>query len=341
MELGQSTLREILTQTDAWAGALKQVNKLKQELCDLVQGTYRQIIFTGCGSTYYLSQAASSLYQQKTGLICTAVPGGELLMNPSTIYTGSNNLLFAISRSGSTSETVNSVRHFKEQQAGQVISISNYVESPLSKISDLALCIEQGQEMSIAQTRAFSSMYLAAVAVAMLASNSEDLLDEMERLPAIGKALIEKYRAQARLIGENLDIDRFYFLGSNHRYGLACEGSLKVKEMTLTHAEPFHFLEFRHGPISMVNDKTCIVGLLSDDKRAPEEKVLKEAREYGAQVVTLAEKDADISFRSGLTEIIRDVLYLPILQLTAFYRSIKKGLDPDKPKNLNAVVYLE
>ena len=67
--------------------------------------------------------------------------------------------------------------------------------------------------------------------------------------------------ALAQSIGADLDLDRFYFLGSGPRYGLACELSLKMKEMSLTHSEPFHFMEFRHGPMSMVTESTVIVGL--------------------------------------------------------------------------------
>lgn len=341
MEKGQFTREEIFTQHDAWVGALREVEERKKQICDIDFGNYRQIIFTGCGSTYYLALAAASVFQSQTGLFCVAVPGSELLLNPWAVYSGNDNLLFAISRSGSTSETVNAVKQFKDNQSGRVVSISTYHDRPLSEISDLALCIQEGQEQSIAQTRAFCSMYITAVAVAVVSSGKKDLFEEMKKLPDIGKALIQKNHDYAKQIGENLEFDRFYFLGSGHRYGIACEASLKMKEMTITHTEPFYCLEFRHGPISMVNDKTVVLGLLSDSWREYEEKVLGDTQELGACVVTLAENDADISFESKLTESIRNVLYLPMLQVMAFYRSIKKGIDPDKPKNLSAVVYLE
>jgi glucosamine--fructose-6-phosphate aminotransferase (isomerizing) len=98
----------------------------------------------------------------------------------------------------------------------------------------------------------------------------------MNKLPEIGKWLMGEGESFAKQIGENLDFDRFYFLGSGIRYGLACEVNLKMKEMTLTHSEPFHFLEFRHGPMSMVNENAVVVGMLSDTNRAHEAKVLSE-----------------------------------------------------------------
>src|SRR5687767_8006109 len=91
-----------------------------------------------------------------------------------------------------------------------------------------------------------------------------DLLDSMSALPEAGRRIIRDFESSAREIGGDFGCDRFYFLGSGIRYGLACETNLKMKEMTLTHSEPFHFLEFRHGPMSMVNSNAVVIGLLSE-----------------------------------------------------------------------------
>ena len=168
-----------------------------------------------------------------------------------------------------------------------------------------------------------------------------DLVESMDRLPEVGNSVIRNYKSFAKEVGENLNFDRFYFLGSGIRYGLACEVNLKMKEMTLTHSEPFHFLEFRHGPMSMVNQNAAVVGLLSDEHYAHEIKVLSEMRTLGGTSISLGEKDADIQFDSGIPENVRGVLYLPVLQLMAFYRSVAKGLNPDKPNHLTAVVQLD
>ncbi len=144
-----------------------------------------------------------------------------------------------------------------------------------------------------------------------------------------------------RAAGARPGIEKRIFLGSGPYYGLALEANLKMKEMAITHTEPFPFLEFRHGPISMVDENTVIVGLLSESYRAYEAGVLDDAKKLGACIVSLSERDANVSFDSALPEGIRNVLYLPPLQLMAFYRSIKKGFNPDRPRNLNSVVYLE
>jgi glucosamine--fructose-6-phosphate aminotransferase (isomerizing) len=331
-----ATYREIKSQPEAWAQAIEAARGVS--LLDARE--VQQVIFTGCGSTYYLSLAAAALYQELTGCAARAVPGGELLLNPRTVLTDQNTLLVAVSRSGTTTETVKAVEKFKAERGGEVIAVSTCDEA-LSRLADINIVIPKGQEESVAQTRSFASMYLALTAVCARMAGRGDLLDEMNRLPGIGDRLIGSGEPFAKQIGENLDFDRFYFLGSGIRYGLACEVSLKMKEMTLTHSEPFHFLEFRHGPMSMVNEKAVVVGMLSDVNRLHEARVLSEMRKLGATLAGLGEKDAEVEFRSGIPESLHGALYLPVLQLMAFHRSLAKGLNPDRPNHLTAVVKLD
>jgi glucosamine--fructose-6-phosphate aminotransferase (isomerizing) len=331
-----ATYREIKSQTEAWQNALDVANAA---LLPEAAG-YEQVIFTGCGSTYYLSLAAASLYQELTGRAARAAPASELLLNPQTVLRDSSpQLLVAISRSGTTTETLKVVEKFKAEQRGDVIGITCY-EAALANLGDVSLVIPNGQEESVAQTRSFASMYVAATAFCARMAGRADLLDTMTKLPEIGNGLISNYESIAQGMGEKLNFDRFYFLGSGIRYGLACEVNLKMKEMTLTHSEPFHFLEFRHGPMSMVNEQAVVVGLLSESNISYEKAVLNEMQTLGGKTVALAESEAEISFESHIPESVRGVLYLPILQLMSFYRSLAKGLNPDRPKNLTAVVRL-
>ena len=333
------TYNEIRTQTEAWTQALDVVHASDSPKA----GDYDQVIFIGCGSTYYLSLAAAALYTQLTGRPAQAISGGELLLNPQMVaaQTGSlRYLLIAISRSGTTTETIKAVEKFKAEKRGDVLVISNYDEV-LSRLADVNIVIDKGQEQSIAQTRSFASMYVAVTALCAKMAGRGDLVSAMAELPRIGNWVIGNYEEWAKRIGENLSFDRFYFLGSGIRYGLACEVNLKMKEMTLTHSEPFHFLEFRHGPMSMVGESTLVCGLLSTVNRQHEAKVLEEMEALGGTVSAVGEKEAEVSFESNIPEEVRGVLYLPVLQLMAFYRSLAKGLNPDRPNNLTAVVKLD
>jgi glucosamine--fructose-6-phosphate aminotransferase (isomerizing) len=343
MQPSYETLKEIQTQPDAWQEAVQvaiqhagQVEKLWRS------GGFAQAIFTGCGSTYYLSLAIASLFQQLTGFPTRAFPGSELLLYPASVYSKSGEtFLVAVSRSGSTSETIQAVKAFRQEKSGRVLVITNYPESPLAELGDLTLSLPEGQEKSVAQTRSFASMCVAATAVSAILGGRQDLMDEMVRLPGIGRRLLADYDALAHNWGSDLSLDRFYFLGSGPRYGLACEVNLKMKEMTLTHSEAFHFMEFRHGPMSMVTATAAVIGLLSDSNRAHEHAVLGEMRALGGRLLSVGESGVDVAFESQLPEEIRGVLYLPVIQMIAYQRSVAKGLNPDRPKNLSAVVKLE
>jgi glucosamine--fructose-6-phosphate aminotransferase (isomerizing) len=340
---GHFTYEEIISQPEAWAQAL--------EICKDLGGDFKrlwlkkpasQVLFTGCGSTYYLSLAAAALFTSLTGSCTRAIPAGDLYLYPQTyIPDGIPILLVAISRSGTTSETLAAVRRFRSTNSNPVACLTNHGDSPLAQESDLAIVIPAGQEKSVAQTRSFASMYIATTALAAQVAGHDDLQSVMAKLPQQGEKLIAASHSNIKPFAERLDLDRFYFLGSGPRYGLACETNLKMKEMTLTHSEPFHFLEFRHGPMSMVGGHTAVIGLRSSACARYEGAVLEDMAALGASVFVLAESDADVNFHSEIPAEVRNVLYLPPLQLMAYYRSMAKGLDPDQPQNLTAVVRLD
>ena len=339
---GEFTRAEITSQPETWAAALGVLSAQRADVtCLWQQGKYDQILFTGCGSTYFLSLAAASLLQELSGQAVRALPASELWLSPSSSYArAGKTLLVAVSRSGSTTETVRACEAFKRDGRGDLVTLSCYPDQPLAQLGALNIVLPAGQEDSIVQTRAFSTLYLGAVAMAALWTDNGTLFDELSGLPTAGRRVLNDSAELAHSIGTDMDFDRFYFLGSGPRYGLACEYALKMKEMSLTHSEPFHFLEFRHGPMSMVTENTVLVGLVSQTNRASELKVLAEMRDRGARIVTVGESDVEVEFRSGLNEAAHGVLYLPFAHLMGYERSMAKGLNPDQPHNLTAVIQL-
>ena len=211
---------------------------------------------------------------------------------------------------------------------------------PLAKCGDVNVILPSGQEQSIAQTRAFSTLFLSTLVLAYTANHQQKMVEEMNALPEIGCHLLENYEGLASDLGMDKKFDRFYFLGSGTRYGLACELNLKMKEMSLSFSEAFHFMEFRHGPKSMATDTALITGLVSNSQQGHELAVLEEMKVQGARILTIGEAEMDVSFHSHVSDPLRNMLYLPFGQLMAYHHAISKGLDPDKPKNLDAVVRL-
>jgi len=192
-------------------------------------------------------------------------------------------------------------------------------------------------------------MYILVQATAATMAGDGTFLARLNRLPQTLRVLSDQLGDLPRSLGADLDLERFFFLGGGPYYGLACEAMLKMKEMTLSYSEAFHPMEFRHGPMSMVNDQTLVIGFISDSAAMQEVRVLQDMSELGARTLAIVEDaqvfegwqpDHVIELRSGLDEWARGALYLPPLQRMAYHRAVAKGLNPDTPTNLEAVVRL-
>lgn len=339
MEPGYITRSEIFSQPQAWSAALEVVAARRQEIAGFQPASrYDHVLFTGCGSSYYLSLAAASLAQELTGCACRAFPASELWLYPRASYPKGRILLVAASRSGETGETLHACRRFLDEGRGDLLTLSCYADGSLARMGNLNVVLPSGREQSVVQTRAFTGLYLAAVALAVLWSGRSQWFDALSRLPGSGERLLQSYSPLAEEVGRDLTFDRFFWLGSGPRFGLACELSLKMMEMSLSFSEPFSFLEFRHGPKTMIAPSALTVGLLSQTNCRRETAVLEEIQNQGGKVLSIAEDGAAIRFESGLDEAVRNVLYLPVGQLVALERALGKGIDPDKPANLEPVV---
>ena len=122
-----------------------------------------------------------------------------------------------------------------------------------------------------------------------------------------------------------------------------------MKEMSLSVAEPYQFMEFRHGPMSLLDKEHLIVALLSDNMRDYEIGVLHDLKQRNAYVLVIAERDDGLSddfdkvfvLGSSLPERARGALYLPLIQLLAYYRAMSRGLNPDRPRNVIMAIRLD
>jgi glucosamine--fructose-6-phosphate aminotransferase (isomerizing) len=292
--------------------------------------------------------AAATTLTYWTHTPARALPASEVWLFPAVMPL-QRTLLLAVSRSGTTTETLRAAERCQRAGAGRVLAVTCYPESTLASQASFSLFAPDAREESVAQTRSFTSMLLLTQAVAGVLAGDTALASRLRRLPRALEGLMGRLEGLPGQIGRDLSIERFFFLGGGPLYGIACEAMLKTKEMSLSYAEAFHPLEFRHGPMSMVDDRTLVVGLVSDTGLAQELRVLQDMRALGARVLTIVEDvalledwepDYTIELRSGLDECERAAMYLPALQLTALHRSLAKGLDPDHPNNLAAVVNL-
>ncbi len=309
------------------------------------------LLFIGCGSTYYLSLTAAAV-ARSLGLVATGLPSSELWGEPDSLRglaaAPAQTVLVAVSRSGETSETLHAVELFRRQGGRAVVCVTCAPASRLAAASDLVLAIPDAQEQSMAQTRSFTSMLVVCRMLVAAIVGDGALAQRMTDLPALGRRVINENHAWAERTATNLSIQRFYFLGSGLCHGLAQECMLKMKEMSLSYSEAYHVLEFRHGPKSMLDGSSLVIGLLTDAVQERETAVLSDMRDLGGRSVAFVEAgtrdDCGPAFvlplASQRQQVDRLVLYLPTLQLLAYHRAIAKGLDPDLPRNLSAVITL-
>ena len=350
MSRGSFTLDEITSQPEVWESTLAGFSEGREALSSFLdQATFEQVLAIGCGSTHYLSMVAASLVTHHTGLPAYAMPSSQVWLFPDSVP-AKRTLLLPISRSGTTTETLLALKRFREVMEGTALTVTCYPEELLAVRSDYVLAAPDAQERSVAQTRSFASMLLLAEALAVHMGQDEDALRQMGSLPDTLDRLMRAYGDLVTRVGEDLSISRIFFLGNAPLYGIACEAMLKMKEMSITYVEPYHFLEFRHGPMSMVSSETLVVGFVSDSAGEQEVRVLRDMEQLGARTLAIVESrdtlegwqpDYLVELGSGLGEWVRVPLYLPLMQLMAFHRSMAKGLDPDNPQNLSAVIELD
>ncbi len=350
-ERGFHTFSEINSQPDVWAATLAEFQSLVPSFNRFwQQHSIKRIICTGCGSTYYLSLVAASLFQALNRLLAQARPASEVVLFPDIVQLGdASTLLVTISRSGETTETLDAVKTFRARAGGPVLAITCYGDSTLARQADFVLTASAAQEQSVAQTRSFSSMTVLVEALAGHLAGL-DVAMVLRTLPVVARRLLDEYRPLAQTLGETMALQRFFFLGTGFLYGMACEAMLKMKEMSLSYSEAFHTLEFRHGPMSMVDEHSLVIGLLSEDAQRHELAVLEQMQRAGAHVLALSEKETghtgvarwhEVVLGSELPAWARTVTYLPVLHLLAYHRAMANQQNPDQPARLDAVVMLK
>jgi glutamine---fructose-6-phosphate transaminase (isomerizing) len=335
--------REIRSQADAWTSAVDAVEASREAARSIVgSGTGRDVLFLGAGSSYYLGLSAAVTWGRH-GFAARALPSSEQLLHAGAYIRDVPPLVVAISRSGATTETLDAVRALRSA-GSPCIAISTDAASEIARSADLVIEVAGGREESIVQTRSFSGQLVAANALAAVACDDGPTIDALRDLPRAYAAWLDRADELAGRLADAFR--RAYVLGTGERWGLAMEGALKLKEASLTEAEAFQTFEFRHGPKSMIDAETLVVGLVGRAHQTEELDVLREASALGARVLVIAEEIGPeqglevAAFRSGVAEGSAVVYHLPLLHLLAYHRAIARGLDPDHPRHLDFAVLL-
>jgi len=350
-EYGQHTLNEILSQPQCWSTCLAKLAS-SEELSAAQRLARPEVewIFVGCGTSYYLALAAAASFNSFK-LAARAVPASDLLMYPSlTLQSGRDYLPVVISRSGRTSEAVRTAQMLEKQFDLRTIGITCASGQPLEPACTVTLKLLDADELSTVMTRSFTSMLLALQYLGATVSGNAAFRDALMALPAQVEPLLQDIPHRLRLFVESRRFSDFVFLAQGPLFGIASECMLKVTESSCSYAQVFHSLEFRHGPKSIASPDMLITFLLSETSYEAEVEVLEEMKALGASTMVIANRlesraqlASDFAIELGLKtpEQARVAAYAIWGQLYGVYYGLKKGLNPDSPKNLTRVVELK
>ena len=316
----------------------------------------RRVYIVGCGSAYHVGVAARYVMESLARLPVEVDVASEFRYRDPVLEPDS--LAIIISQSGETADTLAALRLCKERGV-RTIGIVNVVGSSIAREADATLYTWAGPEIAVATTKAYSTQlaacYLLAIAFGQVRGTLDDeraaaLVAELQALPEkIEKTLQDKERIQW-FASKYANAHDAFFIGRGLDYAVALEGSLKFKEISYIHSEAFAAGEMKHGPISLVEKNTLVVGILTQpDLYEKTVSNLVEARSRGAFLMGLTSYgNYSIEDTAGFTVYVprtepcfaTSLAVIP-LQLLAYYVSCAKGLDVDKPRNLAKSVTVE
>jgi len=345
------TWNEILSQGTVWQSVLQTLSSGRQIDSLLEKSASRhKWVFLGCGTSFYLAEAAALTWTALTGLPAQAVPGSEVLLSPQLIRAeGTSVQAVVISRSGKTSEAVRAAAVLRRDLNIPTIGITCAENSPLEQACDASLVLRAADEKSTVMTRSFTSMLLALQFLAACRAGNALFNDQLRSMVEQFKPRIHSLSSQIEAFVQSHVFADYVFLGQGAFHGIAREAALKVMEMSCSYSQVFHTLEFRHGPKAVVSPETCLTFLLSETAAKAECEVLAEMKELGGVTVAVCNRASDAIRRSSdlVCELGFDGPELATLapsvvpsQLLGFFAGIKKRLNPDEPKNLSRVVIL-
>ncbi len=315
-----------------------------------------RIYIVACGSAYHVGMVGKYVLESMADIPVEVDLASEFRYRDPKLV--ANSLVIVISQSGETADSLAALRLSKEK-GKPVLGVVNVIGSSIARESDYVLYTYAGPEISVATTKAYSTqliaMYLLAIKLAevkgqITEERATELLTEMNTLPdKIQRVLEDKERIQwfASKYANAKDI---FFIGRGLDYAISMEGSLKMKEISYIHSEAYAAGELKHGTISLIEDGTLVVGVLT--QQALFEKTISnmvEVKSRGAYLMGLTsygnygvEDTADFSVYVPKTEqyYMTSLAIVP-LQLMGYYVSVAKGLDVDKPRNLAKSVTVE
>ena len=315
-----------------------------------------RIHIVACGTAYHAGMTAKYVIESMARISVEVDMASEFRYRNPIIEEGA--LVIVISQSGETADTLQALRDSKARGA-KVLGIVNVVGSSIAREADSVMYTWAGPEIAVASTKAYSAQLIALYLLAMKFARVKGTISEEEyqqlvfdlrRLPEQIELLLGNKTRIQRFANRYVAAKSVFFIGRGLDYTLSMEGSLKLKEITYMHSEAYAAGELKHGPISLIEDGTLVMASLTqEDLYKKTISNIREVKSRGAFVLALTTTGHD-----DIEDTADYVLYIPQtnryftnslaiipFQMFAYYVSIGKGLDVDKPRNLAKSVTVE
>lgn len=311
-----------------------------------------RIVIVACGTASYAGLLGEYIIEELAGIPVEVHIASEFKYRDEPF--SRSTVLLAISQSGETADTIAAIKKVEDYGVLR-LGIVNAVGSTIARMTDAGVYCHAGPEKAVASTKAFLAQVTVLTLIAVhLSENHHDLkvklLSELERLPDKVQIVLNQAETIKKIAEKYADYPDFMLIGRHNAFPSALEGALKLKEMTLIHAEGYAAGELKHGPLALIDGHFPTLAFATNSPLL--EKTysnIQEIRARGGPVVAVAtEGNQDIA------KLADDVIYVPatepaldpllhavVMQLFAYYIAIKKGLDVDRPRNLAKSVTVE
>ena len=315
-----------------------------------------RVCVVACGTAMHAGLVAQSLIRSILRMHMDVEYASEFMYMDPVI--DDKTLVLAISQSGETIDTLEALKYARSQGA-KSIAVINVKGSSIARESDYVMYTYAGPEIAVASTKAYTTQMAALfaligrMAVVRGAFNEEQekaFVDALMQAPDAIQQVLDRKEEMHHIARGLLEAKDAFMLGRGLDYAILLEGALKLKEVSYIHTEAYASGELKHGTIALITEKTPVVALVTQERvRDKELSNIREVQSRGASVVVLVKDgidlaDADYTHVFTLPAMDDVAMAFPAsaaLQLLAYYVSMDRGLDVDKPRNLAKVVTVE
>ncbi|HQA50291.1 MAG: glutamine--fructose-6-phosphate transaminase (isomerizing) [Syntrophomonadaceae bacterium] len=325
------------------------------ELDDLFQGI-NKIYMVACGTAYHAGMVGRLAIEKLARIpvetdIASEFRYRDIIWKP-------DELMIVISQSGETADTLSALRYAKRNGI-KVLAVTNVVGSSVAREADKVIYTHAGPEIAVASTKAYTTqlviMYLLALYLAqergtVPPEELRKLVDELASMDEVLEEALQQEEKIKAIAARYTHVQHTFFLGRGFDNAVAMEGALKLKETSYIHAEAYAAGELKHGPLALISDGVPVLTVITQDSLVDKTMSnIKEVKARGAVVIAICKENLqedcqecdEILLIPNVNSILAPVAAVVPLQTFAYYMSVLRGNDVDKPRNLAKSVTVE